>query len=163
MISDETRKKISKSATTHGMSRTPIYRVWSAMVERCTNPNHPAYKNYGGRGIKIHPDFETFAGFYNHVWMGYKPKLTLDRINNDGDYEPGNIRWTTRSEQANNQRSNLKIIDPIVGDTVTLKTLSERYGIGISTIWYRYKRGVTGLEMISKKRCVRNSAPIKLK
>ena len=87
----------------HAKARTPIYAIWNSMKQRCLNPSSHAYADYGGRGIKVCDRWMTFDNFYAD--MGDRPgDLTLDRINNDGDYEPGNVRWATRSQQAFNRR-----------------------------------------------------------
>lgn len=93
------------TSITHGMSRTPMYRIWCAMKARCTNPNNKRWMDYGGRGVRVCEqwanNFEAFAAY-----MGQRPEgLTLDRINNDGHYEPGNVRWATHTEQASNRRT----------------------------------------------------------
>ena len=88
----------------HRMSRTPIYRIWVAMIQRCENPNDKAYKDYGGRGIKVCERWRKFENFYAD--MGNRPEdKSLDRWpDNDGDYEPDNCKWSTYLEQAQNKR-----------------------------------------------------------
>ena len=90
---------------THGKTRTPEYRVWVNMKARCLDPNSQAYKNYGGRGISVCERWkESFETFLRD--MGERPsdKYSLDRTDNDGDYEPSNCKWVTAKEQANNRR-----------------------------------------------------------
>lgn len=92
----------------HGMSRSPEYNCWVQMRERCGNPNHPWFKNWGGRGIKVCERWMKFESFIED--MGLRPSRfhSIDRVNNDGDYEPGNCRWATRHEQNMNTRRSLK-------------------------------------------------------
>lgn len=94
--------------TTHGMSAHPIWGVWNAIKMRCLNPNALAYPNYGGRGITVYSEWRNnFTAFYNYISMLEhfgEPGYSLDRINNDGNYEPGNIRYATYKEQALNSR-----------------------------------------------------------
>jgi hypothetical protein len=87
----------------HGLFHTGAHRSWSAMIQRCTNPNRENYRYYGGRGISICSGWLTFEGFFAD--MGYRPEgKTLERINNDGDYGPGNCIWADMKAQSNNRR-----------------------------------------------------------
>lgn len=94
----------------HGMSRTYYARVWYGIKRRTGNPKSPNYADYGGRGIKMHePWRESFREFYDYIIsnIGERPsdKYTIDRIDNDGSYEPGNIKWSTQAEQNKNRRT----------------------------------------------------------
>jgi hypothetical protein len=101
----------SKRNTTHGLTDTPEHRSWAHMKNRCTNPNNDAWKHYGGRGIRVCDSWlESFEQFLAD--MGERPNGTsLDRIDVDGHYEPGNCRWATAVEQNNNQRRTRKVVN----------------------------------------------------
>lgn len=94
-----------EAITKHGLYNHPLYTVWAGMIQRCSNKNQPSYKNYGARGIKVCKRWKNFKDFYNDMIEGYSSSLQIDRINNDGNYEPGNCRWVTRSQQNRNKRA----------------------------------------------------------
>lgn len=92
--------------TKHGMARTPEHSAWLAIKQRCYNLNHPKYEFWGGRGIRMAAAWiDDFQAFYDHIGPKPSPKHVLDRIDNEGHYEPGNIRWTTHRIQQNNRRA----------------------------------------------------------
>jgi hypothetical protein len=92
----------------HGMSRTPEYRAWWNAKLRCFSATCPDFHNYGGRGVSMCVEWrDSFAAFFAHIGPLPGPGYSLDRINNDGNYEPGNVRWATRREQAFNTRRSL--------------------------------------------------------
>lgn len=87
------------------MADTLAYKRWKSIKQRCTNPKNPSYKNYGGRGITMCAEWAaSFERFFADVGECPGPGLSLDRIDNDGNYEPGNVRWATNSEQMRNRR-----------------------------------------------------------
>ena len=104
----ENGRKTAKLNTTHGMRYTKEYECWKSMKQRCSNPNKDGYKNYGGRGIKVCDRWlNSFENFYAD--MGPKPVgHSIDRINNDGNYEPKNCKWSSNSDQAYNRRPKRK-------------------------------------------------------
>jgi hypothetical protein len=115
------------------------YSVWRGMISRCNSPANRTYANYGGRGIKVCERWLKFENFLAD--MGKRPDgTTLDRENNDGDYEPGNCRWATAAQQNRNKRSNIWVhLDD--GTKVVLKDYAAMHGIDYHCIYARYTRG----------------------
>ena len=131
----------------HGMSNAPIYRVWNSMRQRCTNPNIKAYKSYGGRGVTVCDEWLQFENFYRDMGDPPHPGMTLERIDNDKGYHPGNVRWATRLEQASNRRTNVHgnytgiSVITFHGQKRTLQEWSEKTGIALENLRSRLNRG----------------------
>lgn len=142
--------------TKHGLTYSEdgkvkrIYRIWSHMKTRCFNSNDDHFKDYGGRGITMCDEWkDSFQAFYDYVSQlphygeeGY----SIDRINNDGNYEPGNVKWSTAYEQTNNRRNT--IIVEFGSKNHTLAEWSKITGICYQTLFARYKAGKTSEEIL---------------
>lgn len=131
----------------HKHSRTRVYGIWQKMKDRCYNKKVRSYKNYGARGISICEDWlipENFISWAKN--NGYKDNLTIDRIDNDGNYCPENCRWSDPKQQARNRTTNI-LVD-YKGKTLTLIELSEITGITYSCLNARYHRGDRGNRLI---------------
>lgn len=135
------------SQTTHGLSKTPEYKVWHGMLKRCNDPSHYAYKDYGGRGITVCERWERFENFYEDMCPRPYPKATLDRIDNNKGYSKENCRWADFSTQNCNTRAqNLLTID---GVTKNVNTWAKENGISFTLIKARLGKGLTGKDLIA--------------
>lgn len=133
------------TSTTHGLSKkTPLYFVWKELRHRCSNPKHKSYKDYGARGILVCKEWEDFKVFYDWaIESGYKEetlsngknKLTIDRIDVNGNYEPSNCRFITNKEQARNKRNNVKVV--YNGKEENLRDLCEKLNVDYSLVYDR--------------------------
>jgi hypothetical protein len=128
------KESISNMMSTHRLTNTSLYRVFRSMKERCSNPNCESYHYYGGRGINVCNEWRNdFLSF--HKWAyenGYKKDLSIDRIDNNGNYCPENCKWSTSKEQANNKRNNILI--SYEGNLVSITEASRLSGIAHSTL-----------------------------
>lgn len=120
----------TKIVTKHGESNTRLFRVWTAMLERCFNKNNDAYKNYGGRGITVCEEWKNdYIPFRDWALQnGYKKHLTIDRENNDGNYEPTNCRFVTYKVQSTNRRPSLTTTENLPG----VRSLGKQYNARIN-------------------------------
>jgi hypothetical protein len=128
----------------------PLYTVWRSMLARCYDPKFKQYPDYGGRGIKVCPQWKTnYHQFYAD--MAPRPKgLSIDRINNNLDYSPENCKWSTRKEQQRNRR-NTKYVT-ITGKKYMVAELKDRSGLKSDTIVERAKAGLSLAKVLSPKR-----------
>lgn len=132
--------------TKHGLHKSLEYRTWVSILARCGNPNLDCWKHYGGRGIQVTGRWRKFENFLKD--MGPKPSLkhSIERINNNGNYEPGNCKWATFEEQANNKRTCVYI--SFDGRTLTSPQWSKIVGISTRAIWCRMKRGLSPVDIL---------------
>lgn len=150
------RERRTKANTIHGGAKKrqnrAEYTVWQAMRRRCSSPTCPEYRLYGARGIRVCDRWQTsFAAFMED--MGPRPagRFTLDRIDNNGNYEPGNVRWASYPEQARNKRTNIMVT--IGGKTMCLKDWSEESGIHYCTLKLRVRNGWRETDLLAPPKC----------
>ena len=148
-VSESNRRRVQHGGTVNARQGKGDrrYKLWVAIKQRCYNPNCVAYHRYGGRGITMCDRWcNSYADFAADV--GEQPKgMTLDRIDNDGHYEPNNVRWVTRKEQANNRDTNVVLTHN--GLTMTLKQWAEHLGWKYGLIASRWKKGKRGDELFA--------------
>lgn len=141
--------KINLAANhSHKQSCTRLYDIWQGMKHRCYNKHNAKYHRYGGRGITVCDEWKNdFKAFYDWaVSNGYDEKLTIDRIDNDGNYQPNNCRWSTVKEQCNNRETNIKIT--IGNSTRSLQEWCDIFEVDYKKINARYHRN--GFESIDR-------------
>lgn len=130
----------NNGAYQHGYVGNPLYYVHQSMIARCENPNHQAYANYGGRGITVSDEWHNMNKFGEWAYAnGYESGLSIDRINNDGNYEPQNCKWSTRKQQAQNRRTTKTF--QYNGEILTAAFIREKYCISKGTFFSRLNNG----------------------
>lgn len=131
-------KDVRKESATHGRSYDGIYHVWNMMKQRCTNPSYTSWGSYGGRGITVCDRWLKFENFLED--MGERPHgMTLERKDNERGYEPGNVVWASRLDQANNRRTNVYL--ELKGSVMTIAEWGRKTGFGKSVIANRIADG----------------------
>lgn len=135
-----TLELIRKAVTVHGMKSSPLYNVWKDMRRRCNNPKDKSYMNYGCRGISVCKSWsESFMSFWQDMHGTYQEGMQLDRIDNDGNYEPENCRWATIKENQRNKRTN-RVLHTLIG-AMTVAEFCECTGVRHGNVYARLKRG----------------------
>jgi len=140
----EYRRKTSAGEPTASkqLTKHAEYGVWMGMIGRCENPKAKAYPDYGGRGIRVCSQWrDSFERFLSDVGARPSPNHSIDRVDNDGHYEPGNCRWATKAEQQNNRRTNRKVT--VQGETMNLWQALRRFDVCDATFRQRTQRGWT--------------------
>lgn len=131
--------RLNKFNTKHGKTNSRLFRIWCGMKNRCYRTNEINYKNYGAKGIVVCSEWFDFEAFYNwSMKNGYRDDLTIDRIDNDGNYEPSNCRWGDVKTQARNTTRNVNL--KIGKETKCLKDWSFIFGVEYRTLWKQYKK-----------------------
>ena len=136
-----------KTQKRYGIAAHPDYRLWANMRNRCSNPNHPNYQNYGGRGITVCDRWQSFRNFIADLGARPSSDYSIDRLDVEGNYEPNNCQWATRPEQDNN-KTNSHLIT-YQGRTQTLTQWAKEVGINYQTIFNRLKVGWSVAEALT--------------
>ena len=148
-----------KAHATHRQTRTRLHRIWTAMKTRCFNPNTKAYKDYGGRGITVCAEWKNnFEAFRDWAMAnGYSDNLTIDRINNDGNYCPQNCRWATRAEQNKNKKSGGHKLTKQQVEEIRAEYRKGERGSGCVTLAKKYNIATNTVHNIIKNKIWRES------
>jgi len=143
--------RLSKELTVHGMYGTPEYGAWMAMKSRCSDQTSKSYARYGGRGISVCENWKnSFSAFYEHIGQRPSARHSVDRYpDNDGNYEPGNVRWATPEEQQGN-RGDYNHSLTFNGETKTLSAWAREVALNVCTLRDRLRRGWPLTSALSK-------------
>ena len=136
---------------------TKLHNTWMNLRQRCRNPNHPAYKNYGGRGISYDPRWDDFHVFCADVGSPPTKDHTLDRVDNSGGYFADNVRWASRSVQSRNTRQNIFV--EIDGVLKCLYDWCDDYGIAAASVYRRLHKGEDVVSAITRPKAPRFRLP----
>ena len=143
------RDMLVERNTTHGKTYSKVYRSWAHVLDRCLNPNDGAFQNYGGRGITVCARWQSFENFLKD--MGEPPAgagVSIERVENNGNYEPGNCCWATQKEQSRNKRNNRFLT--FNGVTLCVSDWAKRIGMKCSTLQQRIISGWSAEDALTK-------------
>jgi hypothetical protein len=139
--------KAGDRTRTHGLAGTRVYIIWQRMKDRCSKPDDESYQYYGARGVKVCEKWsDSFEAFFADMGQPPSSKHSIEREDTNGNYEPGNCRWATSTEQGRNRRNNLRLT--IDGETRCAAEWAEARGISPFTIYTRIRRGSTHFEAV---------------
>jgi len=146
LLRETARENTPKHSTKHGLRKARVWSIWMSIKRRCRNPKSTGYYKYGARGINVCDEwYDNFVNFYEWaINNGYKDDLTIDRKDNDGNYEPSNCRWVNNYIQANNKRNNIWY--PYRGELKTLGQICRTEGIDYKHVYQLIKRDKYSLE-----------------
>ncbi len=133
-----------------GGKRTAEYAAWADMRNRCSNPRHHAWCRYGARGIRVCERWDDFIVFLADMGLRPSSRHSIDRINNDGNYEPGNCRWATKKQQCQNRTSVVLVTHE--GKTQCVAAWADEFGMGRECLRRRLKRGLSMSDALSRPR-----------
>lgn len=143
--------EIRGSATRkHGLSGSSFYNTWINIRQRCENPNNIGFDRYGGRGIKVCERWQSFDAFAEDMLPTWEEGLSIERLDVNGNYEPGNCSWANAKEQARNRESTERF--EVNGEVLTVPEIAEKYSIRQHAIWKRIRRGVRGADLVKPVR-----------
>lgn len=160
------RKKREGDPIKHGHARrsgaSPEWKTWVGIIKRCTDPSEKCYPRYGGAGVTVCDEWlSSFTTFFAHIGTKPSSKHSIDRIDNNRGYEPGNVRWATATEQNRNRR-NVKLID-YEGKKLTTKEYCNAVGLSYHTVKYRrdvlkwgFEESLSGNDARKNKRVIQN-------
>lgn len=152
-------ERTTERSTKHGLCRSVEYKIWCGLQRRCYDKAVKQYADYGGRGVTICERWKDFKNFYDDMGDKPSPEHSIDRIDNDGNYEPANCRWATRKEQNSNKRNNVYVT--AYGKTLTITAWSNLVGISVSTLSTRALRGLDGpLVLAPTSKCKAYKGPL---
>ena len=144
------KELLAERATTHGMSYDRLYQTWADMKQRCSNPRCKSYPDYGGRGISYADEWNNFEVFREYALsVGYDDTLTIERIDVNGNYEPGNVKFIPLKEQIRNKRNSIHLT--YKGIEKTLGEWAGQFGVNRGTAWFRYKDNLSFEEIFNIK------------
>lgn len=141
---------VRENLRTNTMTSHPIYHSWSGMKDRCFNKSSDNYENYGARGITVCPDWEIdFWNFWQDMASGWRPGLSLDRVDPNGNYEKSNCRWASQKVQTRNKRDTIKINTP--WGRMTLVDAAEKMGLNPDVVRDRYRNNRLDGDILNPK------------